>query len=99
MIIFIGGAAATYALYLLISHAVDNVTKHREKEVKSHEMVVILVGAHKPQNRASVLQETQETLTPNLYPVGKRGPERTRGVQKMETKSNRSIQYCMGRNL
>lgn len=25
------------------------------KEVKSHEMVVILVGAHKPQNRAKVL--------------------------------------------
>lgn len=32
MIIFIGGAAATYALYLLISHAVDNVTKHRERK-------------------------------------------------------------------
>ena len=32
MIVFIGGAATAYALYLLISYAVDNVTKHRERK-------------------------------------------------------------------
>lgn len=67
--------------------------------MKSHEMVVILVGAHKPQNRATLLQETPTTLTQDLYPMGKRGPERTRGVPKVEAKGNRSIQYSMGGNL
>ena len=32
MIVLLGGAATAYALYLLISYAVDNVTKHRERK-------------------------------------------------------------------